>query len=97
MLKLIRITANFKNLFFLVAYDKDHIANLLKGVGGEEFLKKIIPLEICLPDYESYIREYHLYSELKRGLANDTMENPLETDPLNRGSLSHRMSFPDLG
>ena len=92
VLKLIRITANFKNLFFLVAYDKDHIANLLKGVGGEEFLKKIIPLEICLPDYESYIREYHLYSELKRGLANDTILKEIDYD-IFRGTPNHKTSF----
>lgn len=38
VLKLIRITANFKNLIFIVAYDKGFVANALKGVGGEEFL-----------------------------------------------------------
>ena len=92
VLKLIRITANFKNLIFLVAYDKGYIANALKGVGGEEYLKKIIPLEICLPDYESYIREYHLYSELKRGLGDETLLKEIEYD-IFHGALNHKMSF----
>lgn len=90
--KLIRITANFKNLIFIVAYDKGYIANALKGVGGEDFMKKVIPLEICLPDYESNTREFHLYSELKRGLANDTILKDIEYDVF-RGPLNHKTSF----
>lgn len=92
VLKLIRITANFKNLVFIVAYDKDYISKALSGVGGEKFMKKIIPLEICLPDYESYTREYHLYSELKRGLSDDSILKEIEYDVF-RGALNHRISF----
>ena len=92
VLKLIRITANFKNLVFIVAYDKGYITNALKGVGGEEFLKKVISLEICLPDYESNIREFHLYSELKRGLANESIMKEIEYG-IFQGALNHKISF----
>ena len=92
VLKLIRITANFKNLIFIVAYDKGYIANALQGVGGEEFLKKVIPLEICLPDYESNIREFHLYSELKRGLDDKAILKEIEND-IFRGALNHKVSY----
>lgn len=92
VLKLIRITANFKNLVFIVAYDKDYISNALSGIGGENFLKKIIPLEICLPDYESYTREYHLYSELKRGLSDGSILKEIEYDVF-RGARDHKISF----
>ena len=92
ILKLIRISANFKNLIFIVSYDKAYINKTLTGVGGGDFLKKIITLEICLPDYEEIVREYHLYSELKCGLANDSILNEIQ-DIIFHGISSHRISF----
>lgn len=55
LLRLIRISANFRNVIFVVAYDKTYIAQLLEDhqiPNGEEYLKKIINLEITLPAYE---------------------------------------------
>lgn len=92
ILKLIRISANFKNLIFIVSYDKAYINKTMSGVGGGDFLKKIITLEICLPDYEEIVREYHLYSELKCGLTNDSILNEIH-DIIFHGISSHRISF----
>jgi len=68
VLRLVRVTANFKNLVFVVAYDKEYVTQVLSksGVGkGDEFLKKIFPLEVCLPAFESFVLANQLYSELK--------------------------------
>lgn len=55
VLKLIRNTANFKNTFFIVAYDRNYIINALTHLNTynkEGFLEKIFQLEINLPYYE---------------------------------------------
>lgn len=49
--KLVKMTANFPNTVFLLAYDRDRVGGMLtdKGVPGEEFLKKIVQLSFPLP------------------------------------------------
>lgn len=52
LFRLIRVTANFKNVIFIVAFDKKYIVTQIEKHGiknGEEYLKKIFPLEISLP------------------------------------------------
>lgn len=96
VLRLVRVTANFKNLVFIVAYDKGYVIQTLGKAGiqeGEQFLKKIFPLEICLPSFESFVMANHLYSELERGLnSNIGMLKQLEF-PVYRGILNHPISF----
>jgi hypothetical protein len=55
VLKLIRNTADFKNTFFIVAYDRNYVINSLTTLNSynkEGFLEKIFQLEINLPYYE---------------------------------------------
>ena len=49
--KLVRMTANFANTVFLLAYDRGKVGELIseKGIKGEEFLKKIVQLSFPLP------------------------------------------------
>ena len=49
--KLVKMTANFPNTVFLLAYDRDKVGRMLTGksVPGEEFLKKIVQLSFPLP------------------------------------------------
>ena len=91
VLRLVCVTANFKNLIFIVAYDKDYVSQMLKEVKGEEFLKKIFPLEICLPTFESYILSNHLYNELKICLGDNDWVKQLEY-PIYNGALSYPIS-----
>lgn len=53
VMKLIRNVANFKNLIFIAAYDKNYISrrinNKLSEKTGETYLEKIFQLEITLP------------------------------------------------
>lgn len=76
VMRLIRVTANFKNLIFIVAYDKEYVTQTLAKFGvvkGEEFLKKIFPLEVCLPAFESFVLANQLYSELRNCLQDENI------------------------
>lgn len=56
VLRLIRVTANFRNVVFVVAYDRNYICNVLnesKNIKrAEEYLQKIFHLEVSLPKFE---------------------------------------------
>ena len=53
VLRLIRVSANFRNVLFVVTYDKDHISKVMRE-HGKEYLKKIVNVEINLPPIENY-------------------------------------------
>lgn len=53
VLRLIRVSANFRNVLFIVTYDKEHISKVI-GENGREYLKKIVNVEINLPPIENY-------------------------------------------
>ncbi|WP_137404384.1 KAP family P-loop NTPase fold protein [Echinicola rosea] len=67
VLRLIRNTANFRNFFYVVAYDRNYVINSLKEFntkGYLTYLEKIFQLEIPLPKLE----EVQLFSLLKENL-----------------------------
>lgn len=73
VLRLIRNTANFPYIQFIVAYDKDYIISTLKDSGIESptnYLEKFFNLEITLPMYENRI----ICSQLERRLSEDMNE-----------------------
>lgn len=55
VLRLIRNTANFSNIFYLVAYEKSYVTNALKSLNDKSnltYLDKIFQFEIPLPKRE---------------------------------------------
>ena len=56
VLRLIRVTANFRHVVFVVAYDRDYVCHVLnesKNINrAEEYLQKIFHLEVTLPKFE---------------------------------------------
>ena len=71
VLRLIRNTAQFKNMIYVVAYDKQHVIEMLTSGGVQSsrlYIEKIFGLEISLPNYESYILPQLLEKELKEML-----------------------------
>lgn len=65
LLKLVRNTANFKNTFFISAYDKEYVTAALNEIipyNNENYLEKIFQHEIPLP--------YYPHSKLKTILIN---------------------------
>ena len=95
VLRLIRVTANFRNLIFVVAYDKVYVSNVLSKVSmsnGGDYLKKIFPLEVCLPSFESFVLANHLYNELKFSIRDNDLLSQLEF-PIFKGLPKHKVSF----
>lgn len=75
VLRLIRITASFSNLLFVVTYDKHHINDMLKAnqiSNGELFVKKIFNTEIVLPELEPYLLPKMLMDEITRLLGDSS-------------------------
>ncbi len=68
VMRLIRNTANFKNMFFVVCYDRNYILNALKdlNIQHERFLEKIFQLEVTLPYLESRKLRNYLFEGLKK-------------------------------
>lgn len=63
MFKLIKIMADFKNIVYLVAFDKEFVANALgNDYGGERYIEKIINVPLNVPHID--------YSELRDCLVN---------------------------
>lgn len=69
ILKLIRKTANFKNTFFVVAYDRNYVNNSIKDQSGAstiKYLDKIINVEIALPYFDKYALKEYFATKLKK-------------------------------
>lgn len=68
IIKLIRISANFKNTVFVVTYDKGYVINAIAEINPYEkewFLEKIFQVEIPLPTFEKNRINKELINMLK--------------------------------
>jgi predicted KAP-like P-loop ATPase len=68
VIRLVRNTANFHNTFFVVAYDRNYIAQALSEhnpYNHEAFLEKIFQIEIVLPYFDKDILKRKLAEKLK--------------------------------
>lgn len=82
VLKLIRNTAKFKNLIYIVAYDRQYICSTLKQkdiVDPESYLYKIFQMEVLLPAFEGDLIEKMLMDELKKQLVGEVQEQFLKS------------------
>lgn len=79
VLRLIRNTADFSNVFYVVTYDKTYVTGALTGKGisnPDAYLEKIFPIEVHQPKvedtqlYEFLRRELSMHYEYKERLAN---------------------------
>ncbi len=81
MLKIIRLTANFNNVVFVVSYDKDYILEKINEAGidnNSEYLKKIFPLEIILPLIERYEMINMFLQEMENAIHDDSFVKDVE-------------------
>lgn len=67
MFKLIKIMADFKNMIYLVSFDKDVVSEALKDdYGGEKYIEKIINVPLQVPSIDhSELRDF-LVNHFKR-------------------------------
>lgn len=65
ILKLIRNTADFNHIVYIVTFDKEYVINSLQALNiakHEEYLKKIFQMELTFPTFENYLIT-HLFNE----------------------------------
>lgn len=68
VMKLIRNTADFSNMIYVVPFDKTYVLDAIKDNISEPalYLKKIFQLELKFPLFESYLFTHFLLSELDK-------------------------------
>jgi len=101
ILKLIRNTANFKNFIFLAAYDHNYILNTIdkkKLISNkEDYLHKIVQLEIALPIFQKNIIYNFLNEEFKRFIIfkNDLVFINRAVEEISSISVPHKRTRPE--
>lgn len=91
LLKLIRNTANFNNVFFIVAYDRSYVNESIKHQSSEttvKYLDKIINVEINLPYFDKFLLKDYFLEQLDVVVPDDLkykihyFKKTYEKDPL---------------
>ena len=93
VLRLIRNTANFPFLQFIVTYDKEYLIKALEHSGvpkSEQYLEKIFNLEIPLPKFEERIICYELHNRIKETL--NSLFNIDKENLIYKDMIYHRCS-----
>lgn len=89
--RIIRNTANFANIFYLVAYDKGYVnkaINTISPNSSSSYIDKIIQLEIPLPKRDVNDLHYLLAEYFKRFLCSDDLK-VFSEDIITRGFQLH--------
>lgn len=97
IMKLVKMTANFPNTVFLLAYDREKVAERLgdKGV-GDEYLKKIIQVSFTLPKPDEQGLRNMLFSDLDTTISGIYGETKLEGENEKRRWQIVYLGFPSL-
>jgi hypothetical protein len=77
VLRLIRNTANFKNLVYVVAYDRNYVIEALRNINKhhyENYLEKIFQFEFSLPEYNPDVLRANIKTDLKSGISNTDIQ-----------------------
>ncbi|MDD2807870.1 MAG: P-loop NTPase fold protein [Patescibacteria group bacterium] len=96
IMKLVKMTANFSNTIFLLAYDRNRVAERLceDGWPGEEYLKKIIQVSFTLPEPDNQGLRKILFNDLDVTIQGVYGEAKLEGEDEKRW---HEMLYAGLG
>lgn len=70
--KLVRLTANFPNLIYIVAFDRIRVEKALseQGIPGRDYLEKILQIGIDLPSLPSNLLNSQVYKSIESALSN---------------------------
>ncbi|PTQ92006.1 KAP-like P-loop domain-containing protein [Mucilaginibacter yixingensis] len=82
VLRLIRNTANFKNLVYVVAYDRNYVIEALRNINKhhyESYLEKIFQFEFSLPEYNPEVLRTNIKTDLKSAILNNDIQAMLNT------------------
>ena len=76
--KIIRGSANFPNIIFISAFDKDYVINSIKSIQvavNDRFIEKFFQTEYYLPLYSQDIIKEYILSQAKEFLTKDDFED----------------------
>lgn len=101
MFKLIKIMADFKNMVYLVAFDKDVVAKALENdYGGEKYIEKIINVPLHVPSIDhSELRDFlvqhfkRISREYKKNLDFGRLNQFLDFQPYQYGKKAGILYF----
>lgn len=70
--KLVRLTANFPNIVYIVAFDRNRVETALseQGISGRDYLEKILQVGIDLPAIPDHLLNTQIFRELDKALEN---------------------------
>lgn len=88
IMRLVRASANFKHVLFVLTYDKDYFGQVLGKKKGVEYLKKIVNAEISLPSIEQY-KYGELLEKSVSTIFNENIAKHPEDKVLIQNMLSH--------
>lgn len=80
LFKLVRLTANFPNIVYIVSFDRSRVENALseQGLSGRAYLEKIIQVGIDLPAIPFGVLNSQIFSALNDALS--SIDSPAELD-----------------
>lgn len=76
-MRLVRNTADFKNVCYVVTFDKEYVSHMLESKGivnSERYLEKIFTTTVSLPSYEPYLLVLLIYNELSKRYGSESIE-----------------------
>ncbi len=78
--KLVRLTANFPNIIYLLAFDRGRVENALgeQGVPGRDYLEKILQVAVDLPAISPRVLNRQIFAALDSTLATIEKAGPLD-------------------
>lgn len=88
--RLVRNTANFPYLQFIMPYDREYVLNTMNIFNAEKYIQKIFNLEISLPTFEVEIIRETLNRNLNHYLTIDTPDK----DRIEQFLLNYEDDFP---
>ncbi len=78
--KLVRLTANFPNIIYIVVFDRDRVEDALaeQGLPGRDYLEKILQVAFDLPVVPNYVLTDQIISALNNTFANIENLSPVD-------------------
>lgn len=78
--KLVRLTANFPNIIYIVAFDRDRVEDALaeQGLPGRDYLEKILQVAVDLPVVPSPVLTDQIISALNNAHSNIENLSPVD-------------------
>ena len=98
IMKLVKMTANFHNTVFLLAYDRARVAEKLNGEewSGDEYLKKIVQVSFTLPKPDQQGLQSILFNDLDETIKGVYGEVKLEGEDEKRWGELQYAGFRDF-